>query len=68
MSERNEKVAERLRALRGDRTQQELANELGISSMAISQYEQGKRIPNDEIKIRIARFFGVTIDSIFFDL
>jgi len=34
--------------------------------MAVSLYESGERIPKDEIKVKIARFFGVTVDSIFY--
>lgn len=62
-----EQIGERLRALRGDRTLAEVANALGVSSMAVSLWENGKRIPSDEVKARIAKYYGVTITSIFFD-
>lgn len=62
-----EQIGERLRALRGDRTLAEVADALGVSSMAVSLWENGKRIPSDEAKTRIAKYYGVTITSIFYD-
>ena len=47
-------------------TQKELAERIGSSESAISMYETGKRIPRDEIKIRIAEYFHVPVESIFF--
>ena len=38
-------TGERLRQLRADRRQAEVAEAVGVSTMAISQYETGKRIP-----------------------
>lgn len=55
----------RLREERG-LTQAELADKLGISPSAMSNYEQGIRIPRDEIKVRIAEFFGVSILDVFY--
>lgn len=62
-----EQIGERLRTLRGDRTLAEVADALGVSSMAVSLWENGKRTPNDEMKTKIARYYGVTVTSIFFD-
>ena len=59
-------VASRLKNLRGDRSQREVAEAIGVTPMAISQYEQGERIPNDEIKIKIARYYDQSVDTIFF--
>ena len=60
------KIGERLKELRGSRSQKEVADACGVTDMAISLYESGERIPRDEIKIRLARYFGATIESIFF--
>lgn len=61
-----EKIGKTLRELRGDRPQSEIATAVGITTMALSQYENGNRVPRDDIKIRLADFFGVTVDYIFF--
>lgn len=60
------KIGQRLTALRGDRSQREIAQGVGTSVAAIGMYERGERIPRDEIKVRIARFFGRTVDEIFY--
>ncbi len=66
ISNRPQIIGEKLKALRGEKTQQEIANSLGITAMAISQYERGERVPNDEIKMKIADYFGKRVDEIFF--
>src|SRR5699024_7497288 len=42
--------------------QKELAKALNISNTTLSQYETGQRTPSDDIKIKIAEFFNVSID------
>ena len=59
-------IGDRLRQLRGDRTQTAVAEAVGVTGMAISQYEAGTRIPSDEMKIRLADFYGVGIERLFF--
>lgn len=61
-------IAKRLIKLRGNKTQDKVARELGISRSALGMYEQGERIPRDEIKIKIADYYGKTVQEIFFDL
>ena len=56
----------KIRAMRGTESQQALADKLNISKSALAMYERGERIPRDEVKVRIARHFGVSIESIFF--
>lgn len=56
---------EKLIALRGERSQEEVAKALGISISALSMYEQGNRIPRDEIKIRMADYYGISIEDLF---
>lgn len=55
-----------LRQLRGSKTQKEIANLLGLTKSAWAMYESGKRVPRDEIKIRIADYFGKSVQEIFF--
>ena len=51
---RAKETGERLRELRANRGQAEVAEAIGVSTMAISQYETGKRIPQDKIKVKLA--------------
>lgn len=60
-------VGQRLIKLRGNKTQEEVANALGISLSAIGMYERGERMPRDEIKIAIAKYFDTTVQAIFFE-
>lgn len=62
-----EKIGRKLIALRGNKTQKEVADALGVTTMAVSQYERGARIPNDTIKIKIADYYHETVGSIFFE-
>lgn len=67
MAEMNrELIGRRLRDLRGDAPQAEVASAVGVTVVAISQYERGERIPTDAIKVELARYFNQTVDSIFF--
>ena len=61
-----ERIGKTLVELRGDKTQIQVANDLNISDAALSAYEQGTRIPRDEVKIRIAKYYGVKVSDIFF--
>lgn len=60
-------VGDRLKKLRGDKTQKAVAKAIGVTDMAISQYENGMRIPNDTIKIKLANYYGKSVESIFFE-
>nr|DAD86080.1 MAG TPA: helix-turn-helix XRE-family like protein [Siphoviridae sp. ctGyV19] len=60
-------VAKRLIELRSNKSQEEVANSVNISASALSMYENGERIPRDEIKIRLAKYYGKTVQYIFFN-
>ena len=60
------KIGRRLVELRGEKSQETVANQVGISISALSMYEQGNRIPRDEVKIRLAQFFQCSIEDLFF--
>lgn len=59
-------IAKKLRELRGSSSRKDVADSLGISVSALAMYECGKRIPKDEMKIRIAEHFKKTVEEIFF--
>ncbi len=59
-------IGKRLIELRGTKTQDTVANAVGISVSALSMYERGERIPRDNIKIRLATYYKKPIHKIFF--
>lgn len=59
-------IGKTLVKLRGNKTQEEVAKDIGISTSALSMYERGERIPRDNIKIRIASYYKKPIHKIFF--
>lgn len=60
-------IGARLRELRGDMSREEVAIAVGVTSQAICNYEIGIRTPSDDIKVKLARFFGKTVQEIFYD-
>ncbi len=56
----------KLKELRGARSQEEMAKEIGITKSSWAMYERNERIPRDEVKVKIANFFGKTVQEIFF--
>lgn len=62
-----EAIGKRISELTYGRDKTEIAEALGISSSALRMYEAGQRIPKDEIKIKIAKYFNMTVQEIFFD-
>ena len=62
-----EMIGNRICKLRGKCSQRELADKLKISKSALSMYERGERMPRDEVKERIASYFGKSVQEIFFD-
>lgn len=61
-----EKIAKRLVKLRGNRTQAEIANRIEVGQSTYAMYETGKRVPSDEVKIKIAECFGKSVQEIFY--
>ncbi|MCC8128598.1 MAG: helix-turn-helix transcriptional regulator [Clostridiales bacterium] len=62
----SERIAKKLIALRGSKSREEVANALGISISAIGMYETGARIPRDELKAKIARYYDTSVEYIFY--
>ena len=56
----------KLRELRGTRTQNDVAEAVGVTKSSYAMYERDERAPRDEVKIRLAKFFGVSIQDLFF--
>ena len=62
------RIGKRIKELRTQKgmTAEELGTAVGTSSSAINMYECGQRVPRDDIKIKIAEFFGLSVESIFY--
>ncbi|WKT76980.1 helix-turn-helix transcriptional regulator [Lysinibacillus fusiformis] len=61
-----EKIGQILTGLRGDASREEIAKAVGVSVSAWQMYENGQRIPKDEVKVRIASYFEKTVGEIFY--
>lgn len=59
-------TGERLRELRGTRSQEEVAAAIGVSQSAICAYEKDERVPRDDVKKRIASYYKRSVVFIFF--
>lgn len=61
-------IGQKIKELRESKniSREKFANSVDISTSALSMYETGQRIPRDEVKLRIARYLGTTIESLFF--
>lgn len=62
----NKSIGTKLRELRGNKSRAEVAKAIGVSVSAIAMYETDARIPKDDIKVKIARYYKRSINSIFF--
>lgn len=59
--------SEKLKALRGNKSITMAAAAIGVSASALSMYESGKRVPRDEVKIALSKYYGVSVGELFFD-
>lgn len=54
-----------LRFARGEMTQQELADKVGVSRQTVNAIEGGKYSPSLEVAFKIARVLGKPLDAVF---
>lgn len=61
-------IGQRIKSLREGLglSREQFSNEVGITLSAVSMYENGQRIPRDEIKVKIARVLKTSIEALFF--
>ena len=55
-----------MRKLRGKTPRRFVAEEIGVSYSSYMKYERSERTPSDPIKKKIAKYYGVSVESIFF--
>ena len=62
-------VVTKLKKLRQDRgfSQKEVAEKLGMSPSMLAMMEGGYRRGGDETKVKLAKFYGESVDSLFFE-
>ena len=61
-----QEIATRLRNARGNRTRKEVAEAIGISVSALNMYEFQQRVPKDDIKIKLANYYGLSVQELFY--
>lgn len=59
-------IGSKLRQLRGNTSRAEVARACNISVSTLQNYEDGFRIPKDDIKIRLADYYKVKVGDLFF--
>lgn len=60
-------IGKKLRELRGSRTIQDVSDATGLGWSTICMYELGRRIPEDNSKVILARYYNKTVQELFFD-
>lgn len=60
------KAGKRLRELRGIRTRRGVARELSMAYSTLQSYETGDRTPTGSVKQKLADYYGVSVESIFY--
>ncbi len=56
----------RFRFAHGEISQQELANAIGVTRLTIHSIETGKFVPSTLISLKLARYFGVRVEDLFY--
>ena len=62
-------IAERLQKIRKEHgySQEQLADELGVSRQAVSKWERGEASPDTDNLIALARLYNISVDNLLFD-
>ena len=62
-------IGMKLTQLRKERGQTRafVAKQLGVSYGALFSYEHGTRVPPDSMKIKLARYYGMSVEALFYD-
>jgi putative transcriptional regulator len=56
----------RFRFEHGEISQQTLANAVGVTRLTIHSIEKGKFVPSTLLAFKLARFFGKSVEELFF--
>lgn len=55
-----------LKKLRGEKSQEQIASEVGVTKSSWAMYERDERTPRDEVKVKIAKHFNMTVQELFY--
>lgn len=61
-------MRQKLIEARGERTQTEVATEIGISQKYLSKLELGKRTPSMPIASKLSRYYQISLEELFPDI
>lgn len=66
MEETNKTTVPTLKEIRvsQDKTQQEIAQSLGVSKQAVSLWEKGKQSPTLEKAVKLAKMLNISLDEL----
>lgn len=59
-------IGQKLKRLRGKRSQESISSAIGITKSSWAMYERDERVPRDEVKLKIANYFKKSVQEIFF--
>ena len=62
-----QEVTNRLAEARGKKPCKAVAEELGIPYQTMRSYEKGWRRPPDKVKVKLAEYYHVTVQELFFN-
>ena len=58
--------SDKLRQLRGKKPRAQVCKDTGIKLSTLQMYECGERVPKDETKVVLAKYYNTTVQDIFF--
>ena len=59
-------TAEKLKEARGKTPRKKVCEDLGIATSTLMMYENGKRTPRDDVKLKLANYYGRPIGELFY--
>lgn len=60
-------INQTMKRLRGNKSQRKVANELKIPVSTYAMIELGNRFPRPDLQLKLAKYFGTTVDELFFN-
>lgn len=61
-------IGKRLIEARAGRSRKEVCAALDMPASTLQMYENGKRMPSDDVKVKFSNFYNIPIEKLFFHL